>query len=138
RRTRGYALGNAGECYARIGETDKAREMILEAEKFFKEQGEEYVVASMKMAWGIIYAKEGDWDNAKKSFEEGASTLELLGIRYDMTILLKEYGLILIQKGDSKQARDVLRRALFVADEINATSLKESIEKAMTDMEGKE
>ncbi|MCK4717233.1 MAG: tetratricopeptide repeat protein, partial [Thermoplasmata archaeon] len=135
RRTRGYALGNAAECYARMGNVEKAKEMTLEAERYFIEVGEEYVVASIKMIWGIIAAKEKKWEEAEARFEEGAATLELLGIRYDLALLLIEHGAMLMEKGDPEKASEILDKALACAIDMKATALQTIIEGKMRTLE---
>jgi CHAT domain-containing protein len=109
------ALGNEGWAYYRLGESEKALALFLEARKRAKQIG---VVAS-EVKWlttaGYVYLDAHDYDKAQQSYQQALELAKKINSQDDILNALMSLALVSERTGKLDQARDYADKTIALA-----------------------
>ena len=126
-----WALFNAGEDYAKLGEFSRSIEYCQKSLNVFQEMNDKLGLSGAYMSFAIAYKLKEDYDKSYDYFQKTISLREELAMPYRLADGLYECGLMLIKKDDSELAIDYLQRSLTIFREINSISMIQRAEKAL-------
>ena len=122
------ALGNLGWAYYRLGDSERALQLSLEAEKAAAEVGDIFDQENELTNIGYIYMDQRKFDLAEQSFQHALQLAESIKAKQDIYNALRVLARLGIQTGDVEKASDYAQQALQIAhesgshaDELNPT-----------------
>ncbi len=127
---RAWSTFNAGECYAKKRELERATENCKNALKLLGKDDKIGIAATYKIL-GIINRFEKNWDRGKKHFQKSIKMFKSLNVPYDLAITNYECGLMFKDKGDKISARKHFQNALKIFKKLDATKEMKDVKKAL-------
>jgi CHAT domain-containing protein len=109
------ALGNMGWAYYKLGDTEKARGMFVEATKQAKKLGDQIDQIRWLTVVGYIYMDARDFTTAQQSFEQSLQLAKQINSREDVINSLIALAFVSEQTGDVGQTRSYADEALSMA-----------------------
>jgi tetratricopeptide (TPR) repeat protein len=109
---RAWSLFCAAECYARLGNTDKACEYLDSSEPLLKEASDEVGLQELYKVRGIALSLMGDRNKAKELFEQSIKLGKKLNLPTETASAYVEFGLMLEGMGDRDGAKGCFIQAV--------------------------
>jgi len=134
----GWALFNAGEAYAKIGEFEKALECCDRSLSIFERLGEKLGISGAYMSYGIIFKLKKQWNKAIEYFEESMRIRKELEIPYRLADGYYEFGMLYKEKGDKTKAKEYLIKAREIFKKLGAKKSLKRIELKLKNINSKE
>jgi len=122
-RMQGWVSFNIAELYALTGKFDDALVAAREAERIFKELGEELGMSGALMSYAVIYRERKEWKKAADYFNRTLELRKKLGTPYRIADAYREFGLMYTLQGDDQKAKRFLKRARDIFFEIGNITL---------------
>jgi len=111
------AQGNMGWAYYRLGDSENALELSLEAEKKADQLGDVFDQGNELTNIGYIYMDARKFDLAARSFQQALSLAEGIKAKGDIYNALRVLARLSLQTGDLTNASQYAKRALEIARE---------------------
>ncbi len=127
------ALDSIGKAYLLLGDTQKALEYAQQSLELDQRIGYHRAEAEVLGNIGKIHIAAGDLDQAQDYFERSLALSRARGYRQFEAEALLDIGRVALRRGAAEQALAVLRDAVAVAQEIEATPLEAEIHVALSD-----
>jgi CHAT domain-containing protein/Tfp pilus assembly protein PilF len=118
------ALGNLGWAYYNLGDSEKALELSIEAEKRAIQVGDDIDQLSWATNIGYIYADRGDLARAEESYLKALDLANRIGAGQGIYNALRALALTTAEIGDLDEARSYSDRAVEIA-KVNKNRLDE-------------
>ena len=108
---RAWSLFCAAECYARLGNTDKAFEYLDGAEPLLKEAADEVGLQELLKVRGLVLRFKGDFASAKVFFEQSIKLGKKLLLPAETASTYVELGIMLKDQKDKEGAKGCFAQA---------------------------
>ena len=109
------ALGNLGWAYFKMGDTERALQMLLGAEKSATKLG----VTDIAIAWltdaGYVYADMGEIQLAKQSYRQALQFARQINSKEDISNILTDLALVAVASGNPDEAEIYTSQAIAMA-----------------------
>ena len=109
------ALGNLGWAYYRLGESEKAEGLFVEAEKRATELGDVTDEVKWLTTVGYIYLDAHRYDDAERSYQQALDLAKRINSRQDIIDSTMSLALVSERTGKLDQARDYADKAIALA-----------------------
>ena len=109
------ALGNRGWAYYKLGDSEKALELSLEAEKRASQVGRCIAQLSWITNAGYVYAGLGDLSRAKQSYLKALDLATAINGREDIYNALRALALVSVESGELEEAQKYSDEAIAIA-----------------------
>jgi CHAT domain-containing protein len=113
------ALGNLGWAYYYLGDSEKALELSLEAEKRASQAGNAIGQLTWITAAGYVYASRGDLAGATRSYREALGLANKTGGKEAIYDAYRALALVSVEGGELGEARQYSDEALKIANTDN-------------------
>ena len=108
---RAWSLFCAAECYARLGNTEKALHYLDDAEPLLKEASDDVGLQELLKVRGIVLRFKGDYASAKSFFEQSIKLGKKLMLPAETASAYMEMGLMLKEGNDKDRAKGCFAQA---------------------------
>ena len=109
--------GNLGWAYFKLGDVDRALELILEAEKDAVSIGDLRAEVNWLTTAGFVYTRTGEIQLAKQSYQEALQQALQINSQQDISDILTNLALVAIATGKPDEADTYARQALAMAQQ---------------------
>jgi len=127
----GWSMFNLGEALAKKGELAKAEAACGEALEILTRLNDKTGIAGIHKNLGIIRSLRGDWKKSMESFSVSAAMEEEMNTPHALAETYIEWGESLVLKKDFAGGREKLKRALELAEKIEAKEIARRARKSL-------
>lgn len=124
----GWTSFNQAECYANLGELERALEKNDNAFKCLSPLDDKVGLSAIHRNYGTIYRFMEKWELSVENFEKSTSILVELDIPFELGYSYYEFGLMYRDKGDMERAKEYVGKALECFEKVGAKKRIEIIE----------
>ena len=118
--------------YLELGDTDPATETAAEGVERARAQGHRIALADALWVRGMVAARQGEWEEATQALDDGLEVARAMPYPYAEARTLETYGLMRRVQGEGGTAREQLRAALSIFDQLGARKDAERVERLVS------
>jgi CHAT domain-containing protein len=107
--------GNLGWAYFKLGDVDRALELILEAEKDAVSIGDLRAEINWGTTAGFIYTRKGEIELAKRSYQQALQQARQINSQQDISDILTDLALVALATAKPAEAEAYAQQALTMA-----------------------
>jgi tetratricopeptide (TPR) repeat protein len=130
----GWALFNAAEDLAHLGNIQKAILYADQSLEIYKRLGDSLGLSGVYSAYAIISWKQKDYTRSRERFDESIDLRRKLKMPYRLANACLECGEMLAEKGDPEDAREYVEEALDIYDKIGQVEMADRARKLLASL----